>query len=99
MLFLVPICEMAQIQSKLLVRQGSLAGSCLRRWRRDGSAGSGELLATVATGWKRRERGAACYNKDWRWRLGMAMPSGSADAGTRGVDGRFHDWPFLFFLG
>ncbi|CAL1367413.1 unnamed protein product [Linum trigynum] len=68
MLFLVPIREMARIQSKPLMRQGSLAGSCLRRWRRDESAGSRELLATVATGWKRRERGAACYNKDWRWR-------------------------------
>ncbi|CAL1413120.1 unnamed protein product [Linum trigynum] len=50
MLFLVPIREMARIQSKPLVRQCSLAGSCLRRWRRDGSAGSGELLATTRTG-------------------------------------------------
>ncbi|CAL1398067.1 unnamed protein product [Linum trigynum] len=50
MLFLVPIREMARIQSKPLVRHGSLARSCLRRWRWDGSAGSGELLATTRTG-------------------------------------------------
>ncbi|CAL1412771.1 unnamed protein product [Linum trigynum] len=63
MLFLVPIREMARIQSKPLVRQGSLARSCLRRWRRDGSAGSGELLATTRTG-----------DGDWGWRCRREAP-------------------------
>ncbi|CAL1376695.1 unnamed protein product [Linum trigynum] len=65
MLFLVPIREMARIQSKPLVRQGSLARSCLRRWRRDGSAGSGELLATTRTG---------DGDGDWGWQCRREAP-------------------------
>ncbi|CAL1376407.1 unnamed protein product [Linum trigynum] len=63
MLFLVPIREMARIQSKPLVRHGSLVGTCLRQWRRDGSTGSEELLATTRNG-----------DSDWGWRCRREAP-------------------------